>query len=564
MFDSPRVTRAHGAQRRLRGRLAGRGRVAIGGALAAVCAFTSPIAAAASLPTRTLPLTVYTPYGELQGVSVDSAQEFLGIPFAQPPVGALRFSLPQPPSPWSGVRQANSAGPACVQFAHGTLPPGYPASEDCLYLNVYRPSTVPVGEPLPVMVWIHGGGDVFGGTEEYDAHQLAERTNTIVVTVAYRLGALGYLDLPGLDAEDPGVGSGNYATLDQIQALRWVRQDIAAFGGNPGNVTIFGQSSGANSVCVLLASPLAAGTFAKAIIESQGCDTIGHPLAMAQAQSEAFATAAGCTGTAGAVVGCLRAASTATLVAAAQAHPIAVAVSGTPVEPLPSGVAISEGRWYHVPILLGSTQSEGKFFVVGESSITAPEYDGFISQTYGANAAAVLARYPASAYPAPFYALAQVATDSALPVPLSPWGISCLVNTTANEFAGQTPVYRYEFNDPTSATAAGFDPPGVDMANAHLAELNYIFQWLPVARPLTSVEIPLSLQMQQYWAAFARSSNPNVSGQPVWPQYHAGSAQTLELSPYGDTVETDTATQHNCAFWGDTPVVNVPPAPPGQ
>jgi para-nitrobenzyl esterase len=539
----------------------------IGMLMLAPASFVSMAAAAPRHRPKLAAPVVRTFYGRLRGLDAGGGEEFLGVPFAQPPVGNLRFRPTLPPAHWAGVKAATRQAPACLQFAQGTLKPDVSTSEDCLFLNVFRPRTIPSRHKLPVMVWIHGGGDVFGGSVEYGARQFAQRTHTIIVVISYRLGVLGYLSLPGLDAETPRLGSGNYATLDQIQALKWVRQDIGAFGGDPHNVTIFGQSSGANSVCVLLASPLAAGLFEKAIIQSQGCDTIGNPKASAQKQDEAFAKAVGCSGDAAAVVECLRHAWAPDLVAAAQEYPVSIPVSGTPVEPYPSGTAIADGHWNRVPVMVGNVRWEGKFFVVSEAGISAQAYQGFLVKTYGPlNAQAIMARYPASAYPKPFYALAAVATDSQIPGPLTPLGIACLVNSTANTFSGRTTVYRYEFNDPTSATVYGaqYNPPGIDMSNAHLAELNYLFDFISASRPLTRFELPLSHQMQNYWAAFARTGNPNVTGQPAWPQYTSQGSKTLILSPYGNHVSTTVAQEHNCAFWAHTPMINPPTGPPGE
>jgi para-nitrobenzyl esterase len=216
--------------------------------------------------------------------------------------------------------------------------------------------------------------------------------------------------------------------------------------------------------------------------------------------------------------------------------------------------------------MVGDTRWEGKFFVVGQAGLPEAGYDAFIAKTYGPYAPAVLARYPASAYPTPWYALAAVATDSQIPVPLTPLGIACLVNSTANLVQGQAPVYRYEFNDPTSATVAGaaYNPPGIDMSNAHLAELNYLFNLDESSRPLTPVETPLSHQIQDYWGAFAHSGNPYVKGLPAWPQYNTATNNTLVLSPYGNHVSTTIAQEHNCAFWAQNPMVNPPGGPPGE
>jgi para-nitrobenzyl esterase len=499
--------------------------------------------------------------GLLRGRSVGAAQEFLGIPFALPPVGPMRFRAPAPERPWRAIRPATRRGAACVQFAPNTLRPGTPQSEDCLYLDVYRPAAAARRPGRPVMVWIHGGGDLFGSSVEYDAHTLAARTGAIVVVINYRLGVLGYLSLPGLDAEAPRVGSGNYATLDQLRALAWVRENIGSFGGDSHRVTIFGQSAGANSVCVLLASPLAAGLFQRAIIQSQGCDTYGNPKRQAQKLDRAFAAAAGCTGGARTVVGCLRRIPARRLAVDAAHFRVAVPVSGTPVEPRPSGTAIREGHWNRVPVLLGGVRWEGKFFLVSQARITAPMYKGYLAYAYGPRASSVLVRYPLSAFRGPFYALAAVGTDSQPQEPLPGLGIACLVNATADDFAAQTNTYRYEFNDPTSATIHGYAPPGIDMSNAHLAELNYLFDFAPAARPLTRVERPLAVQMQDYWGAFAWSGNPNGAGRPAWPRFTLRSHRSLVLSPFGDRTSGAIGREHNCGFWAHTPYVRLPPGP---
>jgi para-nitrobenzyl esterase len=560
MQNVRRTTWAPGGRRSARGRLGRRSGFACGLLIASLA---GPPAVAAALPPAPI---VRTPDGVVQGFRSDGADVFLGIPFARPPVGRLRFRPPQPPRSWHGRRAATAEPPVCIQFQdYGTTPPGTPQSEDCLYLDVYRPAGVGQDAGLPVMYWIHGGGYTFGTSAEYDARQFAQRTHTVVVVTRYRLGALGFLALPGLDAEAPGLQSGNLGTLDMLQGLSWVHHSVARFGGDPRNVTIFGQSAGGNAVCVLLASPLARGLFEKAIIESQGCDETGNPKPEAEATGEQFATDAGCLGAPAAQVACLRALPAARLVSAEQSAHVAIPVSGTPVEPLPSGTAIRRGEWNHVPVMVGNVRWEGKFFVAGEATITAQQYDGYIALTYGPLAPQVLARYPASAYPKPFYALAAVTTDSPDRIPLSPFGIACMANSTAGALSGQVPVFRYEFNDPTSATASPpqFNPPGINMSNAHLAELNYLFHWRPVARPLTPVEQPLARQMQAYWGAFAHTGDPNIADQPYWPRYRTDTARTLVLSPYGSHVSTGIAGEHNCAFWARTPRITPPPPQSG-
>ncbi|MDQ2744504.1 MAG: carboxylesterase family protein, partial [Chloroflexota bacterium] len=188
--------------------------------VASAALFLSAASAAPRHHKLTAPLVVSTSYGKLRGVEVGKAQEFLRVPFARPPIYNLRFRPPVAPVRWSGIRDTTHLGPACLQFGAGTARPTESSSEDCLYLDVYRPGSVSKAHKLPVMVWIHGGGNVFASAIEYDAHKMAERTNTIIVVPNYRLGVMGFLSLPGLDAETLRLGSGNYGTLDQIQALK--------------------------------------------------------------------------------------------------------------------------------------------------------------------------------------------------------------------------------------------------------------------------------------------------------------------------------------------------------
>ncbi|MDX6229919.1 MAG: para-nitrobenzyl esterase [Frankiales bacterium] len=497
-----------------------------------------PAAAASKAKAAPSPL-VKTGNGWLRGVSAGGADRFLGVPFAAAPVKGLRFHAPVPHSSWKGVRDATRQSPACLQFQPTGVRETQAVSEDCLYLDLYRPAGTKPGAKLPVLVWYHGGGWTQGTGVIYGGQTMATLTHSIVISTNYRLGALGFLALPQLDAESPSVGSGNYATLDQIQVLKWVRQNINAFGGDKRRVTIFGQSAGGGSVCTLLASPKAKGLFSRAIVESLGCSLGTHSLAAAETTGSNFAKAAGC-GDPAMQVACLRKAWAPALIDAAQTYNVAGETYGTGLVPEQPTAAIAAGHWNKVPVMIGGVRSEGKLFIISNPDLTAAQYTAQITATYGANAAAVLAKYPLSAYPSPFYALAAVTTDS---------GIACAVNASANQFAGATPTYRYEFNDPTSPTLYGFQPPGIDMSNAHSAELAYLFNFTLGDRPLTAKEKKLSAQMMKYWAAFARTGNPHVKGLPAWPKYTAATQKTLVLRPTGNSVSSSIAAEHNCDFW---------------
>ena len=481
---------------------------------------------------------VTTRQGRLVGISRGGADRFLGVPYARPPIKKLRFEPPRPPARWRGVRDATDQAPACLQFQPSGVREGQAVSEDCLYLDLYRPAGTHPGAKLPVLVFFHGGGWTQGTGVIYGGQTMARLTHTIVISINYRLGALGWLALPQLDASQP-LKSGNYGTLDQIRSLQWLRSNVSRFGGDPNNVTIDGQSAGAVSVCTMLASPKAAGLFSHAIVESDGCNRGSKSLASAETMGQQYATAAGCTDPA-TVVSCLRTAWAPNLITAEQQVAVRGETYGTPVLPQLPSDAIASGNWNKVPVLYGGVRWEGKLFDIAQAGITAAQYVAQIRSTYGANADAVLARYPVSAYPAPFYALAAVTTDS---------GIACAVNYSADITAPQVPTYREEFNDPTSPTLYGFQPPGIDMSNAHSAELAYLFDFTLGYRPLTAYERALSYQMIRYWGSFARNGNPNVPNQPHWPRFTTATHRALVLRPSGDTVSSSIAAEHHCGFW---------------
>jgi len=257
-------------------------------------AFAAAMIALAGASAEAAPRVV-TRQGSIEGVTVKGVEEFLGVPYAAPPVGELRWRPPVAAPAWAGVRQATRFGPACAQVTTlGVFAGPATANEDCLTLNVFAPEGL-AGEraspaKAPVIVWIHGGGNVDGASSDYDASRLASLGKAVVVTINYRLGLFGWLAHPALDAE--GHPFGNYGLLDQQLALRWVRDNISAFGGDPSNVTLGGQSAGSVDAEAQVASPLATGLFQRAIFQSIVAD--GQPLASAEKQGSAFAEAAGC------------------------------------------------------------------------------------------------------------------------------------------------------------------------------------------------------------------------------------------------------------------------------
>ncbi|MFK0046615.1 carboxylesterase/lipase family protein [Streptomyces sp. NPDC090741] len=481
--------------------------------------------------------------GVLRGQTHDGAEEFLGVPYAAPPVGDARLRPPQAPRRWTGVREAVQQAPACLQFSPFGLRDPQAVSEDCLYLDVYRPRTARAGARLPVIVWVHGGAYSQGTGTQFGGRTMADLTGSVVVSINYRLGQLGYLGLPEITGQNDRH-SGSFGLMDQMAALRWTRENIAAFGGNPGNVTVSGQSAGSGSVCALLAAPSAAGLFHRAVLQSGPCTLLGTPDgARAESEARAFAAGAGCTDPAS-LAACLRGASGTALVEAARTVPTSGPASGDGLLPVDPAAAIGSGNWNKVPVMIGSTRSEARLFVaLTQPYLTREQYTAQVLAGYGAAGPEVLARYPVSAYGSPYLALSAVMTDSTF---------ACQTAWTAQLFAAQVPTYVYEFDDPNSPTLYGAQVPGLDESNAHSAELAYLHDFTMGERPLTVDQIALATRMKRYWGAFARYGTPVVPGQTAWPPTGSG-ATVLTLSPTATRTGTSFGSDHQCAFWKTQP-----------
>jgi len=376
---------------------------------------------------------VQTDKGAVHGTIVNGVRVFLGIPFAAPPVGPLRFSAPKPAPVWTGVRDALQAGPACPQGA-----PTANASEDCLFLNVWAP----VGaSKTPVYVFIYGGGFTVGNGAAEDGALLAATGKIIVVTFNYRLGILGFLSNAVLD--NGGTATGNYGIEDQQAALHWVQHNIGNFGGEPRNVTLGGQSGGAVSVCANLAAPNSGGTFVRGIVESGPCSVPLPTLSDSEAQQAQIPALLGCTGSGAQVAACLRSPDlTVQKILAVQqtvsrrAFSISAEGSDVPVQP----------RTYlgRVPLLLGGNHLEAGYDVLPHPPATAADYQAALQRDYGAQADAIAAQYPVAKYPSPGLALANVETDSA-PTPV----ISICSDVASWRLSAQPAAGR---STPTSST----------------------------------------------------------------------------------------------------------------
>ncbi|MFF3649158.1 carboxylesterase/lipase family protein [Streptomyces sp. NPDC002181] len=505
-----------------------------------------PAAAAAKAPSGGSPgPRAAVAQGALRGQDHDGAQEFLGVPYAAPPVGGARLRPPQEPRRWTGVREAVRQAPACLQFSPFGLGDPAAVSEDCLYLDVYRPATARAGARLPVIVWLHGGAYSQGTGTQFGGRTMADLTGSVVVSINYRLGQLGYLGLPEITGQN-AQHSGSFGLMDQLAALRWTRQNIAAFGGNPGNVTVSGQSAGSGSVCALLAAPSAAGLFHRAVLQSGPCTLLRTPDgARAESEARTFAAGAGCTDAAG-LAACLRSASGAALVEAARTVPTSGPASGDGLLPVDPATAIGSGHWNKVPVMIGSTRSEARLFVaLTQPHLTQEQYTAQVLAGYGAAGPEVLARYPVSAYGSAYLALSALMTDSTF---------ACQTAWTAQLFAEQVPTYVYEFDDPRSPTLYGAQVPGLDESNAHSAELAYLHDFTMGERPLTADQVALATRMKRYWGAFAHHGAPVVPGQTAWPTSGSGSgAAVLTLNPTATRTGTSFGSDHQCAFWRTQP-----------
>ena len=486
--------------------------------------------------------------GLVRGAGVAGVYSFLGLPYAAPPTGNLRWRPPQSAAAWSGVRDATQFGPSCPQsmVKNPFLPPG-PISEDCLYLNVYTPTLRRDGN-RPVLVWIHGGGLVQDGARNYDGSPLAA-DGTVVVTINYRLGALGFLAHPAL-ASQPGGPAGNYGLMDQQAALRWVQRNIAQFGGDPDNVTIAGQSAGGLSVLAQLVSPGARGLFQRAIVQSGSFALNQQPLATAEAAGETFATSVGC---ADQTAQCLRGVPVSDLVANFGVE-IPGVVDGS-VLTQSIGTALARGQFARVPVINGITHDEELLFVdlvgiavSGGTDVPVPfepvspaNYQSNIASVLGVTdtrALAITAEYPLSAYPS---------ADVAFSILVSDANFACPALQVDRWTAARVPTYAYQFND--DHAPLGIAPSGALPLATHGTELSYLFNQpnMPFPATLTADQQALAASMRADWASFAADGNPSTRALP-WPSFGDG-ANVLSLVPAASTVETDFATAHHCSFW---------------
>lgn len=495
------------------------------------------LAVAGSLAAQQPETTVRVDSGQLVGVIEEGAVVYKGIPYAAPPVGEWRWRPPQPAAPWTGVRRAAEFGPNCMQGRFGPPQAGgaqaLPVSEDCLYLNVWRPADARAGARLPVMVWIHGGGFV-GGSGSSPANLGAgfARQGVILVSFNYRLGRFGFFAFPALSRERPEELKGNYAYMDQIAALKWVQRNIAAFGGDPKNVTIFGFSAGGVSVHSLLASPLARGLFQKAIVESGGSrDSVltarpmnrdgvdpNYPVS-AETIGIEFARSMGIEGTDEAALARLRALSAEQILQGPS--------SGGPryeLTPILDGKLITETaesaykarRMPRVPIIVGSNSAD-----TAGSRVRASNKEQLWAR-FGKWSEQAKAAYDLDGKAELATLIAQMNDD---------FGQAEPARFAANAFAAiGAPAYRYRFSYVQTALREK-----MRMGAPHGGEIAFVFGTLA---PRPGVEISdqdraVSRMIQSYWVNFARKGDPNGPGLPQWPRHDPKKDLIFEFRPDG-------------------------------
>ena len=489
--------------------------------------FSTPLLPAATVLLNTEPGLARVDGGWIRGEVLEGLTVYKGIPFAAPPMGELRWKAPQPVIPWEGVRQATGFAARPMQSGNSR----YGSSEDCLYLNVWTPARS-ADEKLPVMVWIYGGGFAGGATDDpnTDGSALA-RKGVILVSAAYRVGKLGFLAHPGLSAEDPHGVSGNYGILDQIAALRWVQENIGAFGGDPDNVTIFGESAGGISVSMLCASPLAAGLFHRAISESGGSFGPTRPTTypgenmktLAQAEQDGLRIAEG-----------LGAKSIAELRALDASRFVDRGLSAGGGWPVVDGYVIpddqtrlyEQGRFNPVDILVGYNSDEGASF---SRVREAAPHIASVQERYGPWADRLL-----KAYPVDGASVGKTARDLMRDAAFG-WHTWKWASLQAAH--GGSNVYLYYFDQHPAEPA--------DTGSPHGQEVRYVFQTLDAAHFIPG-DAELMAAMGDYWTNFARTGNPNGPGLPVWPAFGGDAPQAMYLTgptPFAGPVPSADALQ---------------------
>jgi para-nitrobenzyl esterase len=463
--------------------------------------------------------------GRVEGVLAGGVVSFKGIPFAAPPMGELRWKAPEPVKPWSGVKKADSFGAKCMQNVDRIFGGPPEMSEDCLYLNVWTPAKSS-GDKLPVMVWIYGGGFFGGltGSPAYDGFNLAKK-GVVMVSIAYRVGVFGFLAHPELSRES-GKGSGNYGLEDQIAGLKWVKQNIAAFGGDPSRVTIFGESAGGISVSMLAASPAAKGLFQRAISESGGSfapprydDEGGQTvfaLKVAEVHGENFLNQLG--------VKDIEAARALPAEAVQKAMGPPIGQGYWPV--LDGNIIVGDqyelyqaGRFNDTSVLIGTNSDEGALFSRG--TVTPEQFESRIRKGYGARADTILAAYPHATDAEATRSMKNIFRESTFA-----WHTWAWARLQSQQGKGKVYLYYFDYHQPD-------EPEGA----SHGTEMGYVFGHLDgtgamlshLKGPAKPEDIAVSELISSYWVNFAKTGDPNAPSMPTWPVFTTSAQQAMFL-----------------------------------
>lgn len=523
--------------------------------------------------TQTSPI-VETAEGPLRGLLRDGVYQFLGVPYAAAPVGERRWMPPEPVTPWTPPFEATRFGQTCPQVTElGSFAGPTSVTEDCLYLNVFTSKLAREGAANAVLVWIHGGGNIDGESNDYDATKLATGgplgTPIVVVTLNYRLGLFGFLAHPSLGSNGHPIA--NYGILDIQAALRWVKRNIRSFGGDPNRVALGGQSAGADNTAANLVSPLAAGLFNRALFESGPVVEGIFRLSDGVAAGMAFAKAAGCPGEDAQAAGCLRQLPVARILQlqgtpkASGPYVTGPTVDGT-IIPIPPESAYATGRFNRMPILGGNTADELTFdSAINEYFTDAPqatrvalEHQSMLSRVFSAEVTReVLAEYPISDYSSSQFAASAAMTD---------YVSMCASRHVVHSWSKFVPVYQYEFDYRDAPFyfphMSGFAP-----LAAHTSDVQFLFknwhgsilgvnldQATGQPRELNKPETQLSDRIVAFVTKFVSTGNPNASGNFPWPRFTTQPGAPAILSENVPTLsrftDAEFAAKHHCVFWG--------------
>lgn len=495
-----------------------------------------------------------TAEGTFVGLVTERGEEFLGVPYAKAPVGDLRWKAPEKMATWQGARDAKTLPPACPQKFNADQRVSLSQSEDCLFLNIYRPKDS-AGKNLPVAVWLHGGGNTNGSGSNHDGGAMAERNGIVVLTLNHRLGALGFLNHPALQKEAKDGLAGNYGIADIKAALIWVTDKISGFGGDPKKVTVFGESSGATNICAMaVTSAGVQGLYRGQIIESDDCFHDMETAESSEVKAVKWSEQMGCKASEDAA-SCLRKKSVDEIIAAGGRWFPQVDAKGLLTEYGVDGIA--SGNFLKIPTIIGSNREEGRNAGPSYFKFTQSDYLKWVEQIGAPDRAErILEKYPANLHTDKKHPIAEVVTDVITDSGMRGLG-GCTVRDAAIKLSRIAPTYYYQFDDPGAPVTNEVE--GWKFGAAHGAEVPYLFPRHDgideASRKFDAGQRQLSDDMIRYWGAFVRSGAPRVDGLPDWPQF-GKEQKAMMLRPAGKSgivTSEEISKDHQCDFWTSMP-----------